>query len=78
MREEDIRINRAIGKYGQELVPNPARILTHCNAGGLATAGYGTAVGVIRAAAEAGKAHQGLGGRDPPPAPRGATDGVGA
>jgi methylthioribose-1-phosphate isomerase len=55
MREEDIRINRAIGKYGQELVPNPARILTHCNAGGLATAGYGTAVGVIRAAAEAGK-----------------------
>jgi methylthioribose-1-phosphate isomerase len=55
MREEDIRANRAIGKYGQELVPNPARILTHCNAGGLATAGYGTAVGVIRAAAEAGK-----------------------
>jgi methylthioribose-1-phosphate isomerase len=55
MREDDIRINRAIGKYGQEVVPTPARILTHCNAGGLATAGYGTAVGVIRAAAEAGK-----------------------
>jgi methylthioribose-1-phosphate isomerase len=55
MREEDIRTNRAIGEYGQKLVPNPARILTHCNAGGLATAGYGTAVGVIRAAAEAGK-----------------------
>jgi methylthioribose-1-phosphate isomerase len=55
MREDDIRANRAIGKYGQDLVPNPARILTHCNAGGLATAGYGTAVGVIRAAAEAGK-----------------------
>jgi methylthioribose-1-phosphate isomerase len=55
MREEDIRTNRAIGKYGQEVVPNPARILTHCNAGGLATAGYGTALGVIRAAAEAGK-----------------------
>jgi methylthioribose-1-phosphate isomerase len=55
MRDEDIRTNRAIGKYGQELIPNPARILTHCNAGGLATAGYGTAVGVIRAAAEAGK-----------------------
>lgn len=55
MRTEDIRINRAIGKNGQELVPDPARILTHCNAGGLATAGYGTAVGVIRAAAEAGK-----------------------
>jgi len=55
IREEDIRANRALGKYGQELVPNPARILTHCNAGGLATAGYGTALGVIRAAAEAGK-----------------------
>jgi methylthioribose-1-phosphate isomerase len=55
MRDEDIRINRAIGKFGQDLVPNPARILTHCNAGGLATAGYGTAVGVIRAAVEAGK-----------------------
>jgi methylthioribose-1-phosphate isomerase len=55
MRDEDIRVNRAIGKSGQDLVPNPARILTHCNAGGLATAGYGTAVGVIRAAVEAGK-----------------------
>jgi methylthioribose-1-phosphate isomerase len=55
IREEDIRANRALGKYGQELIPNPARILTHCNAGGLATAGYGTALGVIRAAAEAGK-----------------------
>jgi len=55
MREEDIRINQAIGQHGQALVPNPARILTHCNAGGLATAGYGTAIGVIRAAAEAGK-----------------------
>jgi len=55
MREEDIRINRAIGRHGQELVPDPSRILTHCNAGGLATAGYGTAIGVIRAAAEAGK-----------------------
>ena len=55
MREEDIRINQAIGRHGEALVPNPARILTHCNAGGLATAGYGTAIGVIRAAAEAGK-----------------------
>jgi methylthioribose-1-phosphate isomerase len=55
MREEDIRINRAIGRHGQEVVPDPARILTHCNAGGLATGGYGTAVGVIRAATEAGK-----------------------
>ncbi len=55
MREEDIRNNRALGQHGQQLVPDPARILTHCNAGGLATAGYGTAMGVIRAAAEAGK-----------------------
>jgi len=55
MREEDIRINRTMGQHGQTLISNPARVLTHCNAGGLATAGYGTAVGVIRAAAEAGK-----------------------
>jgi methylthioribose-1-phosphate isomerase len=55
MRDEDIAINRALGAYGNALVPDPARILTHCNAGGLATAGYGTAIGVIRAAAEAGK-----------------------
>jgi len=55
MREEDIRINRALARHGQGLVPNPARVLTHCNAGALATAGYGTAVGVIRAAVEAGK-----------------------
>ena len=55
IREEDIQNNRAMGQHGQTLIPDPARILTHCNAGGLATAGYGTAVGVIRAAAEAGK-----------------------
>jgi methylthioribose-1-phosphate isomerase len=55
MREEDIQNNRLMGQLGQALIPDPARILTHCNAGGLATAGYGTAVGVIRAAAEAGK-----------------------
>ncbi len=55
IREEDIQNNRAMGLHGQSLIPDPARILTHCNAGGLATAGYGTAVGVIRAAAEAGK-----------------------
>lgn len=53
--DEDLVANRAIGRHGQTLVPDPARVLTHCNAGGLATAGYGTAVGVIRAAAEAGK-----------------------
>ena len=53
--KEDIEINRKIGKEGQELVPKEASILTHCNAGSLATGGYGTALGVIRAAHEAGK-----------------------
>lgn len=53
--EEDIEINKRIGKNGNPLIPNGAKILTHCNAGGLATAGYGTALGVIRAAHEAGK-----------------------
>ena len=52
---EDVASNRKMGLYGQELVPAGARILTHCNAGALATAGYGTALGVIRAAREAGK-----------------------
>jgi methylthioribose-1-phosphate isomerase len=46
---------RAIGRHGGALVPQTARVLTHCNAGALATAGYGTALGVIRAAVEAGK-----------------------
>lgn len=53
--EEDIEINRRIGRYGQRLVPRKATVLTHCNAGSLATGGYGTALGVIRAAREAGK-----------------------
>jgi len=52
---EDIEANRAMGRIGQELIPDGARVLTHCNAGALATAGYGTALGVIRAAVEAGK-----------------------
>ena len=52
---EDIEVNRAMGRAGQHLIPDGARILTHCNAGALATAGYGTALGVIRAAVEAGK-----------------------
>lgn len=52
---EDLQICRDIGKNGAPLVPDNACILTHCNAGGLATAGYGTALGVIRAAHEAGK-----------------------
>jgi methylthioribose-1-phosphate isomerase len=53
--QEDIAINRAIGRHGAALVPNGKTVLTHCNAGALATAGYGTALGVIRAAVEDGK-----------------------
>jgi methylthioribose-1-phosphate isomerase len=52
---EDIRINRAMGAFGAALLPDGARVLTHCNAGALATAGWGTALGVIRSAVEAGK-----------------------
>ncbi len=52
---EDVASCRAIGRFGGELVPDKARILTHCNAGALATAGYGTALGVIRGAIELGK-----------------------
>jgi methylthioribose-1-phosphate isomerase len=55
VREEDIEINRAIGRHGAPLVPDGRTVLTHCNAGALATAGYGTALGVIRGAIEAGK-----------------------
>jgi methylthioribose-1-phosphate isomerase len=55
MREEDIAICRAIGRHGAPLVPDHKTVLTHCNAGALATAGYGTALGVIRAAIESGK-----------------------
>jgi methylthioribose-1-phosphate isomerase len=55
MHSEDIEANRMIGRWGQELIPPKAHVLTHCNAGALATAGYGTALGVIRAAVEAGK-----------------------
>ena len=52
---DDIAINRAIGANGAVLVPDGKTVLTHCNAGALATAGYGTALGVIRAAVAAGK-----------------------
>jgi methylthioribose-1-phosphate isomerase len=52
---EDIRINRAMGGHGAALLADGARVLTHCNAGALATAGHGTALGVIRSAVEAGK-----------------------
>ncbi len=55
MHAEDVDANRRMGNFGQELIPDGARVLTHCNAGALATAGYGTALGVIRAAVEAGK-----------------------
>jgi methylthioribose-1-phosphate isomerase len=53
--EEDVAICRAIGRAGLEVIPRGARILTHCNAGALATGGYGTALGVVRAAFEAGR-----------------------
>jgi methylthioribose-1-phosphate isomerase len=55
LAEEDVAINRQIGSFGAELVPAEANVLTHCNAGALATVDYGTALGVIRAAAEQGK-----------------------
>jgi methylthioribose-1-phosphate isomerase len=55
IRLEDIAINQAIGRNGAALVPDGKTVLTHCNAGALATAGYGTALGVIRAAVSAGK-----------------------
>ena len=55
IHDEDVASCRAMGAFGAEVVPADARILTHCNAGALATAGYGTALGVIRGAVEAGK-----------------------
>src|SRR3954467_13824601 len=55
IHDEDVASCRAMGAFGAEVVPADARILTHCNAGALATAGYGTALGVIRGAVEQGK-----------------------
>ncbi len=55
VHREDIESNRRMGGFGAELIPDEATVLTHCNAGALATAGFGTALGVIRAAVEAGK-----------------------
>jgi len=55
IRLDDIAINEAIGRHGAPLVPDGKTVLTHCNAGALATAGFGTALGVIRAAVRAGK-----------------------
>jgi methylthioribose-1-phosphate isomerase len=55
IHDEDLASCRAMGAFGAQVVPSDAKILTHCNAGALATAGYGTALGVIRGAVEAGK-----------------------
>jgi methylthioribose-1-phosphate isomerase len=55
IRDEDIAACRAIGKHGAGFMPDKGGVLTHCNAGALATGGYGTALGVIRSAVEAGK-----------------------
>jgi methylthioribose-1-phosphate isomerase len=55
IHDEDVASCRALGAFGAEVVPADARVLTHCNAGALATAGYGTALGVIRGAVEKGK-----------------------
>jgi methylthioribose-1-phosphate isomerase len=55
MLKQDIRTNRSIGRHGQALLKDGDCVLTHCNAGALATGGYGTALGVIRAAVEKGK-----------------------
>jgi len=55
MHAEDIAANQAMGRYGATLMPASGGVLTHCNAGALATCGYGTALGVIRAAVEQGK-----------------------
>jgi methylthioribose-1-phosphate isomerase len=55
MEEEDIKVNRRLGKIGSELIEDGDTVLTQCNAGALATVGYGTALGVVRAAVEQGK-----------------------
>ena len=55
IHDEDVESCRAMGAHGASVVPDAARVLTHCNAGALATAGYGTALGVIRGAVEQGK-----------------------
>jgi methylthioribose-1-phosphate isomerase len=66
IHDQDVASCRAIGCSGAALVPAGARILTHCNAGALATAGYGTALGVIRCAVESGKAVRVLAGETRP------------
>jgi methylthioribose-1-phosphate isomerase len=58
IHEEDVAANRRMGELGAALIEGPARVITHCNAGALATGGYGTALGVIRSAFAAGKIEQ--------------------
>ncbi len=55
IHREDLEANRALGRHGAALVPDGARVMTHCNAGALATAGHGTALGVVRSARDCGK-----------------------
>src|SRR5207248_5350469 len=55
VHDEDVAANRALGRHGATLIEDGSTIMTHCNAGALATAGYGTALGVVRAAVEEGK-----------------------
>ncbi len=64
--EEDLAACRAMGRHGADLVPDGASVLTHCNAGALATAGYGTALGVVRGAVAAGKRVRVLAGETRP------------
>ena len=64
MHAEDIAANQAMGRFGATLMPASGGVLTHCNAGALATCGYGTALGVIRAAVEQGKENPRLRRRD--------------
>src|SRR2546426_1369071 len=67
---EDIAVNQAIGRHGRALVQNSANLLTHCNAGALATGGYGTALGVIRSAVAGGEKKPALLDENPPFFPR--------
>ena len=55
IHDEDVAVNRRLGYHGAALIEDGATVLTHCNAGALATAGYGTALGIVRAAVETGK-----------------------
>ena len=66
IRDEDVRLNRRMGEHGAALLADGMRVLTHCNAGALATAGHGTALGVIRSAVAAGKGVHVLAGETRP------------